>query len=118
MTQGWRFRRAAALYAAFLAAFTCLSFYLHYLSHRLPFAQAQQRIVASFASETRDESLVHEYQHAFKYCQYASAFLSGTRPGAHKNRYRTRSSSADTVKRAIAGVCTRPLPARPSKAAF
>ena len=85
MTQGWRFRRAAVLYAASLAAFTFLSFYLHYLSHRLPFAQAQQRIVASFASETRDEGFVHEYKNTFEYCQSVSAFLSGTRPDPRKN---------------------------------
>ena len=51
----------------------------------MPFAQAQQRIVAIFASETRDEGLVQEYKNAFEYCQYASAFLSGTRPGPRKN---------------------------------
>ena len=83
-----RWRRPIALYGTALAAFTFLSFYLHYLSHRLPFAQAQQRLVAGFASETRDEGLVHEYKNAFEYCQYAGAFLSGTRPGPNEHRVR------------------------------
>ena len=83
--RSWRWRRTIALYGTALAAFTFLSFYLHYLSHQLPFAQAQQRIVASFASETRDEGVVHEYKGAFEYCQFASAFLSGTRPRPNKN---------------------------------
>ena len=83
--RNWRWKRTIALYGTALAAFTFLSFYLPYLSHQMPFAQAQQRIVAGFASETRDEGLVQEYKTAFEYCQYASAFLSGTRPGTHKN---------------------------------
>ena len=116
MTQGWRFRRAAVFYAASLAAFTFLSFYLHYLSHRLPFAQAQQRIVAGFASETRDEGLVQEYKNAFEYCQYAAAFLSGTRPEPHKNPVQDAIFVRGYHQEGYCGLYAPP--ARPSKAAF
>ena len=54
----------------------------------MPFAQAQQRLVARCASEARDEGTVHECKNAFEYCPYASAFLSGPRRGPNENSVR------------------------------